>query len=236
MNRNPKYVDKVAKQSGINIVQSTGWYQDKFLPDYIYTKTVDELAEMMLQDICKGIDGTDIKAELIGEIGTSKNKMTERERKVFEASVLTQKETGVPITTHTTLGTYGKEQVAFFKKMNADIERIVIGHVDLTGDADYVLELLNQGVYVEFDTIGKENYMPDQVRLEMLKKIEQAGYIDKIFLSMDITRKSHLEYKGGLGYSFLLDNFIPLLQEGGISETFIEKMLITNPKTFFRIH
>src|SRR5699024_12822859 len=153
MNRNPKYVDKVAKQSGINIVQSTGWYQDKFLPDYIYTKTVDELAEMMLQDICKGIDGTDIKAELIGEIGTSKNKMTERERKVFEASVLTQKETGVPITTHTTLGTYGKEQVAFFKKMNEDIERIVIGHVNLTVDSDYVLVLSHQDIYVDIVTL-----------------------------------------------------------------------------------
>lgn len=235
MNRNPKYVEKVAKQSGINIIQSTGWYQDKFLPDYIYTKPVDELAEMMLQDIRKGIDGTDIKAELIGEIGTSKNEMTERERKIFKASVLVQKETGVPITTHTTLGTYGKEQVKFFQKMNADLERIVIGHVDLTGDADYVLDLLNQGVYVEFDTIGKENYMPDKVRVEMLKKIEQAGYTDKIFLSMDITRKSHLEYKGGLGYSFLLDSFIPLLQKGGISETFIEKMLILNPQTFFQI-
>lgn len=235
MKRNPRYVDQVAQESKINIIQSTGWYQDKFLPDYIYTKTVDELAEMMLKDIREGIDETDIKAELIGEIGTSKNEMTERERKVFEASILVQKETDVPITTHTTLGTYGKEQVAFFKEMNADLERIVIGHVDLTGDADYVLDLLDQGVHVEFDTIGKENYMPDYVRLEMLKKIEQAGYIDKVFLSMDITRKSHLEYKGGIGYSFLLDRFIPLLQEGGLSETFIEKMLITNPQTFFQI-
>lgn len=236
MKRNPRYVDQVAQESKINIIQSTGWYQDKFLPDYIYTKTVDELAEMMLKDIREGIDETDIKAELIGEIGTSKNEMTERERKVFEASILVQKETDVPITTHTTLGTYGKEQVAFFKEMNADLERIVIGHVDLTGDADYVLDLLDQGVYVEFDTIGKENYMPDYVRLEMLKKIEQAGYTDKVFLSMDITRKSHLEYKGGIGYSFLLNSFIPLLQEGGLSERFIEKMLITNPQTFFQIH
>lgn len=235
MKRNPEYVANVARDSGMNIIQSTGWYQDKFLPDYIFTKTVDELAEMMFKDIREGMDGTDIKAELIGEIGTSKNEMTERERKVFEASVLVQKETGVPITTHTTLGTFGKEQVAFFKEMNADLERIVIGHVDLTGDVDYVLNLLNQGVYVEFDTVGKENYMPDKVRLEMLKKIEKAGYTDKVFLSMDITRKSHLEYKGGLGYSFLLDSFIPLLQEGGISETFIEKMLITNPQNFYQI-
>lgn len=234
MKRNPQYVADVAQESGMNIIQSTGWYQDKFLPAYIQTKTVEELAEMLYTDIREGMDGTNIKAELIGEIGTSKNEMTERERKVFEASVLIQKETGVPITTHTTLGTFGKEQVAFFKEQKADLERIVIGHVDLTGDARYALDLLDQGVYIEFDTVGKDNYMPDAVRVKMLKEIEQAGYTDKVFLSMDITRKSHLEYKGGLGYSYLLDTFIPLLEKGGISDAFIEKMLVTNPQTFFR--
>ena len=233
MKRNPEYVQKVADASGMNILQSTGWYQDKFLPKYIYEKSVEELAQMMIDDIQKGMDGTTIKAELIGEIGTSKNEMTERERKVFTAAVLAQKQTGVPITTHTTLGTYGEEQVEFFKEQGADLSKIVIGHVDLTGDTKYVLDLLKEGVYVEFDTVGKENYMPDATRLEMLKAIEEAGYTDKIFLSMDITRRSHLEYKGGLGYSFLLDSFIPLLREGGISEEFIHKMLVDNPHSFY---
>ena len=86
---------------------------------------------------------------------------------------------------------------------------------------------------MEFDTVGKENYMPDATRLEMLKAIEKAGYTDKVFLSMDITRRSQLEYKGGLGYSFLLDSFIPLLREGGLSEEFIQKMLVDNPRSFY---
>ncbi|AZP04781.1 phosphotriesterase family protein [Jeotgalibaca ciconiae] len=234
MKRNPEYVKRVAEASGINIIQSTGWYQDKFLPEYISEKTVEELAKMMIKDIEEGIDGSSIKAELIGEIGTSKNEMTDRERKVFEAAVLAQKQTGVPITTHTTLGTFGKEQVAFFKEQGANLSRIVIGHVDLTGDTEYVLDLLREGVYVEFDTVGKENYMSDRTRLEMLAAIEKEGYTDRVFLSMDITRRSHLEYRGGLGYSFLLDSFIPLLREGGITEQFIGKMLINNPKEFFQ--
>ncbi|WP_277631168.1 phosphotriesterase family protein [Atopococcus tabaci] len=234
MERNPLYVQRVAEATGMNILQSTGWYQDKFLPDEVTTASVEDLAEIMLGDIRKGIEGTDIRAELIGEIATSKNEMTERERKVFDASVLVHKETGVPITTHTTLGTYGKEQVAFFKERNVDPTRVVIGHVDLTGDIDYVLALLKEGVYVEFDTVGKENYMPDQRRVEMLKKIEQAGYEDKVFLSMDITRKSHFKFMDGLGYSYLLDTFVPMMLEGGVSERFVEKMLRHNPKNFYR--
>ncbi len=233
MNRNPDYVKRVGELSGMNIIQSTGWYQDKFIPSYVDNHTVEEMAEVMVQDITVGIDGTDSRAELIGEIATSKDQMTERERKVFEAAVIAHNQTGVPITTHTTLGTYGKEQIQFFKEHQVDLSKVVIGHVDLTGDTDYVISLLSEGVYVEFDTIGKENYMPDKSRLEMLLAIEAAGYTDKVFLSMDITRKSNFKYMNGIGYSYLLDTFVPMILEGGISEVFIEKMLVKNPQRFY---
>lgn len=233
MNRNPVYVHKAAQESGLNILQSTGWYQDKFLPPYIKDKSVNELATMLIKEITEGIDDTGIRAELIGEIGTSKNQMTENERKVFEASVIAHKETGVPITTHTTLGTYGKEQVEFFKNSGIDLDKIVIGHVDLTGDPSYVLSLLREGVYVELDTVGKENYMPDQKRLEILQAVFNAGYQDKVFLSMDITRRSHLKYKGGMGYAYLMESFIPFLLENGITQDFIDKLLIENPYYFY---
>ncbi|WP_314576630.1 phosphotriesterase-related protein [Enterococcus gilvus] len=232
MRRNPEYVQKVADLSGINVVQATGFYQDKFLPEFVTNATIDELAEFMVNEIENGIAETSIKAQIIGEIGTSKNIMTERESKVFTASVIAQRQTGVPITTHTTLGTYGHEQVDFFKKQNANLEKIVIGHVDLTGNVDYILHMLDQGVYVEFDTVGKENYQPDLLRAKMLKEIEKRGYDDKVFLSMDITRKSNLEYKGGIGYSYLLDKFVPLALENGVSEQFIQKMLRHNPQIF----
>ena len=232
MRRNPEYVQKVADSSGINVVQATGFYQDKFLPEFVTNATIDELAEFMVNEIENGIAETSIRAQIIGEIGTSKNIMTERESKVFTASVIAQRQTGVPITTHTTLGTYGHEQVDFFKEQNANLEKIVIGHVDLTGNVDYILHMLDQGVYVEFDTVGKENYQPDLLRAKMLKEIEKRGYDDKVFLSMDITRKSNLEYKGGIGYSYLLDKFVPLALENGVSEQFIQKMLRHNPQIF----
>lgn len=232
MRRNPLYVQEVAKLTGINIVQATGFYQDKFLPDFVTEASVNELSAFMIKEIEEGIADTNIKAQIIGEIGTSKNQMTEREEKVFKASIIAQQQTGVPITTHTTLGTFGHEQVAFFKENKADLSKIVIGHVDLTGDVAYILQMLDQGVYVEFDTIGKENYQPDLLRVKMLKEIEKRGYKDKVFLSMDITRKSNLEYKGGIGYSYLLDTFVPMALENGVSEQFVTQMLYQNPQVF----
>jgi len=171
--------------------------------------------------------------DLINDYEKIIRRPVDRERKVFLASSIVHKELGVPITTHTTLGTYGHEQVAFFKNENVDLDKVIIGHVDLTGDVNYILKMLDEGVYVEFDTVGKENYQPDLLRVEMLKEIEQRGYEDKVFLSMDITRKSNLEYQGGIGYSYLLDRFVPMLREGGVSDKFIRKMLVENPKRFF---
>lgn len=232
MRRNPKYVERVAEETGMNIVQATGFYQDKFLPDFVKDYSVQQLADFMIKEINHGVADTSIRAQIIGEIGTSKNMMTYNERKVFEASVLAHQETGVPISTHTTLGTYGHEQVDFFKRKEVDLSKVVIGHVDLTGNVDYILYMLEQGVYVEFDTIGKENYQPDKLRAEMLMEIEKRGFIDKVFLSMDITRKSNLEYMGGIGYSYLLDSFVPLALEIGVSKMFIDKMLEHNPIQF----
>lgn len=234
MGRNIPYVQKVAEKSGMNILFSTGFYQEAFYPIQVFRQTKEQLAAKMVKEIKEGIKETDVKAEIIGEIGTSYNEWTETERKVFEAVVLAHEETGKPITTHTSIGTLGHEQVRFFQEQNVDLDRVVIGHVDLTGDADYIMDMLKTGVYVEFDTVGKESYMPDQVRAEILKKIQDKGYMDRVLLSMDITRKSHLEYQGGLGYSYLLDSFIPLLETYGITESSIDKMLVKNPLTFMK--
>lgn len=232
MRRNPLYVQRVANETKLNIVQATGFYQDKFFPSFVNDYSIKELSDFMIREITEGIADTTIKAQLIGEIGTSKNIMTPNEEKVFKASVIAHNETGVPISTHTTLGTFGHEQVNFFKEHLVDLSNVVIGHVDLTGDIDYILHMLDQGVNVEFDTVGKENYQPDLLRVNMLKEIEKRGFSDQVFLSMDITRKSNMEYMGGIGYSYLLDNFVPLALENGVSQKFITKMLEENPLLF----
>lgn len=233
MGRDIKYIMEVAQESKMNIVCSTGCYKDPVIPEYILKLTTEEIADLFCIDIEKGIDNTSVKAEIIGEIGTSLNIMTENEKRIFEAAVIAHKRTNKPISTHTTLGTYAKEQIEFFKNRNVDLSKVIIGHVDLSGDIDYILNILENGVYVSFDTIGKENYLSDEKRIEMLIEIEKTGFIDKVFLSMDITRKSNMSYKGGIGYCYLYDNFINLAQKKGLSKTSIEKLLRKNPNQFF---
>ena len=233
MGRDVNYIKEVSEKSGINVICATGFYKEPFYPEFVYEKNEKELSEIMKNDILKGIDGTDIKAGIIGEIGSSKDIITETELKVFKSAIIAHLETGVPITTHTSLGTMGHEQVKLFKEYKVNTDKIVIGHVDLSGNVEYILEMLYNSVYVEFDTIGKNNYLADDIRIEMLKEIEKRELIDRVFLSMDITRKSNMEYKRGIGYNYIFNVFIPKLKEAGIKENSIEKMLKINPQNFY---
>ena len=228
MGRNPQYVSNVENETGIQIVHSTGFYKEPFLPERVYGQTVREMADWMIGEIRNGIDGG-VKPGMIGEIGTSKNMMTETEKKVFDASVIAAKETGLPIYTHTTLGTYAPEQAAYFMAAGLPMDRIVLGHLDLSGDLDYIRRVLDYGISIGFDTVGKNNYFPDAKRVEYLLALEAEGRLDQIVLSEDLTRKSHLKYKGGIGYCYLFETFIPMLKAAGLKQESLDRMLIHNP-------
>ena len=228
MGRNVNYVLNVEKETGIRIVQSTGFYKEPFLPERVYHQTERELADWMISEIRNGIEGGP-KAGMIGEIGTSKNTMTPMEKKVFDASIIAAKETGMPIYTHTTLGTYAPEQAEYFKNAGLQLDRIVLGHIDLSGDLDYIRRVLDYGITIGFDTVGKNNYFPDAKRVEYLLALEAEGRLDQVVLSEDLTRKSHLAFKGGIGYSYIFETFIPMLKAAGLKQESLDKMLIHNP-------
>ncbi|VEB90371.1 putative hydrolase [Citrobacter koseri] len=41
-----------------------------------------------------------------------------------------------------------------------DLSRVVIGHCDLKDNLDGILQMIDLGAYVQFDTIGKKQLLP----------------------------------------------------------------------------
>jgi len=233
MGQNPEYVLNVEKETGIKIINSTGYYKEPFFPSEVAEKSVEQLANIMIHDLMTGFENTTVQAGMIGEIGTSKNKWEETEKKVFDAAVIAHKKTNKPIYTHTTLGTLAKEQAQYFIANGIDPTKIIIGHIDLTQDLELIKEVLKLGVFVGFDTVGKNNYFPDTKRIEFLLDLEKNNLTRQVVLSEDLTRKSHLEFKGGIGYSYLFETFLPQLRRVGFKEDSINQMLIHNPLKIF---
>jgi phosphotriesterase-related protein len=161
MGRDYAYLDAMEASCGVRIVISTGFYKEPFLPPEALSGDAAALAALFVSDIRDGCEGSSRRASLIGEIGTSRNIMTEAERKVFSAAAMAHRETGAPISTHTTLGTLGYEQAALLMSLGVDPSRLVIGHLDLADDLDLIIRVLDLGAYVEFDTVGKLKYLSD---------------------------------------------------------------------------
>ncbi|KUT21734.1 hydrolase [Escherichia coli] len=236
MGRNAQFMLDVMRETGINVVACTGYYQDAFFPEHVATRSVQELAQEMVDEIEQGIDGTDLKAGIIAEIGSG--------RPVWlcasAAAINTFSSSDVifpslePISTHTSFSTMGLEQLALLQAHGVDLSRVTVGHCDLKDNLDNILKMIDLGAYVQFDTIGKNSYYPDEKRIAMLHALRDRGLLNRVMLSMDITRRSHLKANGGYGYDFLLTTFIPQLRQSGFSQADVDVMLRENPSQFFQ--
>ena len=233
MGRNPSFMLDLMRDTGINVIACTGYYQHAFFPEHVATRSEQALAQEMIDEIEIGIDDTALKAGIIAEIGSSEGVITELEAKVFAAAAIAHNATGRPISTHTSFSTMGLEQLALLKRHGVDLSRVVIGHCDLKDNLDDILRMIDLGARVQFDTIGKNNYYPDKKRIAMLLALRDKGLLDRVMLSMDVTRRSHLKANGGNGYGYLMTTFVPQLFQAGFSQADVDVMLRTNPTQFF---
>lgn len=243
MGRDADKLAKVAAATGVKIIASVGYYKcshfqrrgeavriRESLSEKLRATSVDQLAALFVGDVRDGIAGTEVRAGIIGEIGTSYGQILPEEEKVFRAAARAHRETGVPISTHATLGTMGREQVELFKQEGVDLGHVVIGHLDLVPDTAYHVELARQGVFLGFDTVGKEEYLPDATRAELIQRLVLEGFEDQIVLACDIALRSQLRSYGGYGYAYLLDSFVPRLEELELDSATIHKLLVENPR------
>lgn len=228
--RNPRALARVSHASNVHVVMGCGWYREFAYPDVVKERNSNELAEILVREIEEGVGNTGIRAGIIGEIGTGRHYIKPAEERVFRAAALAQQKTGVAISTHTTRwGTLALEQIAMLREYGANMERVIIGHLGDRRGVQHLLPIAEQGVYLEIDNIGYTDYQPEWVRADNVAALCKEGFAEKVLLSEDICLLNHLKYQGGKGYGYLLEVFIPLLKDRGVSDEQIHQMLVANP-------
>ncbi len=246
--RRPRELYRLSEATGINIVMGTGWYVRDSHTDFVRGATEEELVEYMLRDIREGVDGTEIKAGVIGEIGVSEY-FDENEHKVLRASGIAASETGYPVLVHINpWTTHGIEAADILTGLGVAPEKITICHVDVENRRDYIHSLLSRGVFVEFDNFGKEYYVPkssrrlgygpfvnDKDRVKLVCELIKEGYLNQILLCCDVCLKSLLCSYGGQGYAHVLENIVPRLYEEGLTPDEVSVMLKSNPARFLDV-
>jgi predicted metal-dependent phosphotriesterase family hydrolase len=233
LNANPLLLREVASDVGINIVAGTGFYWERFYPPYLADMTEAEITTLLVSDITTGFEGTDVRAGIIGEIGTNHRAISSLEARVIRACAVAQRATQVPISTHALFTRIGMEQARAFHDAGADIDKLVIGHVDTTPDVDYHEQLIQFGVWIAYDAIGQLDKQSDEQRADHIVELIRRGHRDRILLSTDVGKRGALHAYGGQGYDHVITGFIPLLLERGLSSEDIDAMTVSNPRRLF---
>lgn len=249
--RDPLLLAEIAERAGINIIFSTGYYYEgEGAPAYFKFKKAigaaeEEIYEMFMTEIEKGVGDTGLKPGVI-KLGTSKGEITEYEQMFFKVAARVQRETGVPIITHTQEGTCGPEQAELLVSEGANPKQILIGHMDGNTDIKYHHRTLEQGVFVGFDRFGIQGFVGapmDRERIGTLLGLIGLGYEDQLMLSHDTVNvwlgKSP-EWPEELAklienwhISNVFENIIPALKKGNVTDEQINTILVENPKRIF---
>ena len=248
LGRDARQLRRVARLTGLNIVCGTSFYISPAHPDWVSEASVEDVGRFLLRELTEGIDGTDICAGVLGEIGTS-DPIHEDERKCLRAAAWAQRRTGAPIEVHMAeTNTLGSEVLDILEQEGANLSRVIICHMDARNiDLDYHRAIMRRGAWIEYDFFGVtwtnddvrdrepgERFWPpppsDLQRVEAIATLIGEGYRDQILLSHDTATKAQLVAYGGWGYAHILENIVPLLRWHGISEDDVEALLERNPQ------
>ena len=232
LRRDPSGMRRLAEATGLHIIMGCGWYRERVYPAYIHELSTNALADLLVKEVEEGVEGG-IRPGIIGEIGTERFHVTPAEEKVFRAAARAQRATGATVTTHTThFGDLAHEQMDILLEEGVPPERIVIGHLGERRGVKGELAIAERGVYVEIDHVGRPasaGTQPEWRRARNVAELVQAGYLDRVLISMDICANSLLHWNGGHGFDYLLTTFVPLLREEGLTDEQIRVILVDNP-------
>lgn len=242
---------EISERSGLNVVCSTGYYYEgEGAPAYFkfrsaFAPVEEEIFEMFVREITAGVAGTGVKAGVI-KLASSRDEITDYEAAFFRAGARAQRETGVPIITHTQEGTMGPEQAELLVSEGADPRRVQIGHMDGSTDVGYHLATLAHGVNIAFDRFGVQGIvgMPmDEARTACLIGLLGMGHTEKLLLSHDTINTwlgRPLRFPEELQRllanwhpTHLFENVVPTLRKAGVTDEQIKTLFVENPRNLF---
>jgi len=243
LGRDVRLLQEVSQRSGVNVIVATGTWRD--IPRVFWSASPDDVASLYVREILEGIEGTDIRAGII-KVANDQGGVTPEGEVILRAAARAQRCTGVPISTHTWAPErVGEQQVKIFEEEGVDLNRVYIGHSNDTADLDYLVGLLEKGVWLGLDRYPgpKEGVTPDwQARTALAKKLIDLGYGDRIMLSHDwavtlgivsVDMQQERKDNNPHGYLFIKRVVEPRLLDLGVSPEMITRITESNPRRFF---
>ena len=247
--RDPEFMAEVSRYSGVHVICATGLYVEAGLdlagfPAYFRAMDSERIERVYADELRSGIGAQRIRPGLV-KCATGPDRMGAHEERALRAGARAALAAGVRVTTHTTQGTLGPEQLDVLTSEGLPAHQVIIGHCDWNHDPRYHLSLLRRGCYVGFDTVGVESICPEELRIKNLLELLEAGFERQLVLSHDNIGCWHfspgdepepmrlLSALPQRRYTYLFEEFLPRLRAAGVEGKTVDGLLIENPRRFF---
>jgi phosphotriesterase-related protein len=243
--RDAAMLEEISRESGVHIVASTGFHRLSFYPEghWIYSVSAERLKELFVREITEGMfvdcDDAFPERQIAGKAGQIKAAWDAADfgptcRKLWDAVSEAARSTGCALMVHIEKGSDSFALADFLEKRGVRPEKTIFCHMDRSvPDLSVHKELCARGITLEYDTIARPKYHDDDREAQIILEMAEAGWENRLLLSLDVTRARLKSYGGTPGLAYILENFIGLLRRYGISEAQAERFFIGNPAEIF---
>lgn len=241
--RDVRFMKAVAERTGVHIVPCTGIYSYDYLPHYFANRDADVMAAHFVEDLERGIQGTQIRAAFL-KCAADAAGVTENVEKIHRAVARASVQTGAPIMAHSMPAVAtGPRQVEIFEEEGVDLARVQIAHCGDTDDVQYIERLLEKGVYVGLDRYGLEMFLPIDKRNATAAELLRRGHAARLMISQDFCATIDwfppeageiLIGQGAIrnwSMTLVFDEVLPALREqGALDDAAFQTIFVENPR------
>lgn len=238
LGRDVQLLKRLADESGLQIITNTGYYgavKNKYLPQWAFTETKEQLSKRWINEFENGIDGTTIKPGFIKiSVDADAPNLSELHRKLVSAAALTHLHTGLTICSHTGLAAAALQEIDMLQKIQVRPSAFVWVHAQAEEDRNLHIKAAKMGAWISLDGIGWGNFEKYSASIDNLK---QAGLLNRVLISHDAGWYKPDEKDGGnfTGFTNIFTQLLPLLKQKGFKEDDIDQLLVKNPAEAFAI-
>lgn len=220
----------VSEATGLPLVVPTGIYREPWVPAWAHAASQAALADWMMGELQGEIEGSGVQAGWI-KLSAGDDGLTACEARILRAAAQAGRTTNAVIGSHTIRGTVVREQLGIIEDMGYAAERFIWIHTQAEPDFALHLEMARRGAWLEYDSIGNEEWVREETLLENIQRLLDAGLGDQLLLSHDRGWYDPALPGGGVPkpYTYLTGQFLPRLRVAGVEEGMIRQLTQVNP-------
>lgn len=243
--REPNTLINISRSTGVHVIAASGVHKESYYLDshWRFRYSVEEIAELWQAEVEVGMELSAYEGPIVNrsaaragivKVGSDYQNIASATRKAFEAAAMVHIKTGVPILTHSELGTMMLEQVELLHSFGVEPKHVIISHGDRNPDWFVHRDVAQTGAFIEYDCPGRVKYFPESTIVELMRKMFELSLGDHILLGGDNARRSYWKsYGGGPGVAYLLRSFLPRLKREGFTEAQVDQLVTTNAAAAF---